>query len=269
MRRRFNQNEFQGLGVYQRSSRGHNVAYGQNYERYNPGNVFESMSAYEMVGGLGEETAIPGFTMPNLGDLSAIPGIGQILQVVSQNGLQAIAAQVKGAAVIALEYLDYSADSGGPSDPIMGKAFPVASMTSFLMSKPWVEDLVKYGWVVMFSIRNLSGANTLKIMATQVPQTVAANAKIGGEYVIIDGPQAIIDQAAALLTPAPLPVPVPVPVPTPPPGGGQLAPPDKAGLPGWVVPVAIVGGGVLLLAVAYSLMKKSKGSASAISYTSY
>lgn len=184
-----------------------------------------------------------------------LPPLPQL--VVTDGGLQVVESNLSALALQA-----YNATSLSISSQTASTIRGTASVVVNVLGSGWASSWIGKGYVVMVEIASVeSGASG--ILISNSPQEVRASAQSGAPYVIIGGPPAVVAAARAVPIVEPCPDAM-VMTPTgcqPIPGGVDDGPKNgiqkaEAGLPQWVVPVA-VGVGALAIA-AYVMNARSK-----------
>jgi hypothetical protein len=173
--------------------------------------------------------------------------------------------------MISLDQLTFVPSGSAAAPVVSGVAAPILGT----LGSGWASDYKSKGYVVMISKADMSESKSLSMIMAKNPSDVAATAKAGGAFVIVDGPPAVIASAAALAqgggtgpvdptcghgmvfsAAAKACVPIPGDIP---PGGGKTAPSttQESTLSKYALPLGIVAVG---LVAAYLIMNKKKPS---------
>lgn len=157
--------DYEGVGVYQRTDRGKFVS-----DEYRLG-------VYSRTG------------------VGAVPGmnelLGALLDTEQKSGLVLVRYDKKPYAIQGLELLTFQRSSAPGADPMVGQASYVMGTTG----SPWVKQFVAQGFMVMVATASVPGGN-VQVMVTSNPETIATYATTQGGYAIVDGPPELAVAAA-------------------------------------------------------------------------
>ncbi len=211
-------------------------------------------AAYEGYGVF--EFNVPGhWYTPNKG-MSQFPGIPTGMPTVeeavtTQGGIQVVKGEYRDTAIGLLDQTSFTFD-----DPTHLNAPVVTGQASVILGtigSGWASEYLSKGYAIMAEIATIEGGAPT-IMMTKNAADIAGNAAIGGQYVVVAAPGALLG-AAQTLASGPLPSPgAPQPTEPPAPALPPSAPAEPAkaaaGAPPWLLPAAIGVGALALILVA-------------------
>jgi hypothetical protein len=176
--------------------------------------------------------------------------------ITTVGGIQVIKGEYRDIAVGMLDQTTFDFDQPDHNAPMVTGQSSVILGT---LGSGWASDYLAKGYAIMADIATIQGGAPT-IMMSKIAADIAANAGVGGRYVVVAAPGSLLGSAQVLAA-GPLPGPgAPPPLdpsqfPAPPPG---VTGPEKAeaATPSWLLPVVIGVGALAVLAVVATAKKK-------------
>lgn len=180
--------------------------------------------------------------------------------IINVGGLQVAATNVQQPLMDVLDKLDFVADGDESLPTVAGQA----SYTLFSFGSDFATEFREDGYAIMGEKSSVQSGNP-RMLLTKIPQVIADNAFMGGPYVIVNAPDALLGEAQKALSTPPVDNGAVPPVQTKLPPGCYLdmeervvcpPPAQTATTPAWLLPVVVGVGGLAIVAVAVAVGSK-------------
>lgn len=117
--------------------------------------------------------------------------------MVTDGGIQVLKSEYRAMALTWLDQTTFDADGDVNAPVVTGQANAILGT----FGDGWASDFAERGYCIMAKLSSLKGVGTMfapEMMMASAPGYIADNASVGGEYVVVKCPPALLDQAKAL-----------------------------------------------------------------------